>query len=226
MSRLSVIVFSWLAFLGVQAAGAAATSAPPPEVRCIPAEKATDRKLGCFITASREIGKLPQSPLFWHIVEYPTQAAAEAGKGKLGTVVNSYGKWWVLAVADGAWNADGGKRVARVGPLPIDKADIGYTATYMEATFVKGMRSHVHKHAGPEAWYVLAGQQCLETPGHKQIVKTGESGIVPGGPPMMLSSFGPAERRALVLILHDSTQTSTMHDVDWKPEGLCAAADH
>lgn len=189
----------------------------------MPAAQA-DRKLGCFVTGTREMGKF-QAPVFWHIFEYPTRAAAEAGKGEKGTVIDSYGKWWVLAVAESAWDAKGGKRVARVGPLPIGDAATDYTATYMEATFVKGMKSHVHRHAGPEAWYVLAGEQCLETPGHKQIMRAQESGIVPGGPPMMLSSFGPAERRALVLILHDSTQPSTIHDSDWTPQGLCAAAE-
>ena len=224
MNLFTVAFFSLLT-TSTAAALAAEPPAPVPEVRCIPAANA-DRKLGCFVTGSREMGKLPQAPVFWHIFEYPTRAAAEAAKGKEGVVVDSYGKWWVLAVAGSEWNVSGGKRVARVGPLPVGDAAINYTATYMEATFVKGMSSHVHKHAGPEAWYVLAGQQCLETPGHKQIVRAGESGIVPGGPPMMLSSFGPAERRALVLILHDTTQPSTLlHDVDWKPEGLCAAAE-
>ena len=223
MSRFVVAVSSLLMLSSV-AAIAADQPDPVPQVRCVPAEQ-SDRKLGCFVTATQELGKLPQAPVFWHIFEYPTRATAEAATGKQGVVVDSYGKWWVLAVADKAWSANGGKRVARVGPLPLGDAAVNYTATYMEATFVKGMSSHVHRHAGPEAWYVLAGQQCLETPGHQQIMRAGESGIVPGGPPMMLSSFGSAERRALVLILHDSAQPSTIHVSDWKPEGLCAAAE-
>jgi quercetin dioxygenase-like cupin family protein len=85
----------------------------------------------------------------------------------------------------GAWKGNGGQRVARVGPLPLAVSS-SYTALYMEATFIPGMHSTAHRHPGPEAWYVLTGEQCLETPGHRVIVRSGESGIVPEGPPMML----------------------------------------
>ena len=45
--------------------------------------------------------------------------------------------------------------------------------------------------------------------------------IVPGGPPMHLTATGSETRRALVLILHDSTQPPTTPEHDWKPLGLC-----
>jgi hypothetical protein len=45
--------------------------------------------------------------------------------------------------------------------------------------------------------------------------------IVPDGPPMELTATGTETRRALVLILHDSTQPHTTVATDWKPKGLC-----
>ena len=45
--------------------------------------------------------------------------------------------------------------------------------------------------------------------------------IVPGGPPMHLTATGTETRRALVLILHDSTQPPTTMVHDWAPKGLC-----
>jgi quercetin dioxygenase-like cupin family protein len=57
------------------------------------------------------------------------------------------------------------------------------------------MKSAVHRHAGPEAWYVLSGEQCLETPSGKSVIGTGQSGLVPGGPPMILMATGTRERR-------------------------------
>jgi hypothetical protein len=45
--------------------------------------------------------------------------------------------------------------------------------------------------------------------------------IVPGGPPMHLTATGTETRRALVLILHDSTQPPTTPAPDWTPRGLC-----
>jgi hypothetical protein len=38
---------------------------------------------------------------------------------------------------------------------------------------------------------------------------------------MHLTATGTETRRALVLILHDSTQPATMSAHDWKPKGLC-----
>jgi quercetin dioxygenase-like cupin family protein len=200
-----------------------AVDKPMQEIGCIPKGERGARKLGCFITETEVLGKLPDTQLYWHLFTYPTLAAAKAARGKQGSIVQSYGKVWLFTVADADWTANAGQRVARVGPLPVSGSG-SYTAVFMEATFMPGMSSRVHRHPGPEAWYVIAGEQCLETPGHKQVVRAGETGIVPQGPPMMLSGIGTSERRALVLILHDSSQPATIPAPDWKPAGLCTGA--
>jgi quercetin dioxygenase-like cupin family protein len=107
-----------------------------------------------------------------------------------------------------------------MGPLPLGSPN-NFTAVYMEGTFMPGMKSIVHRHPGPAAWYVLAGEQCLETPEGKTVVRAGESGIVPGGPPMRLSGTGTVQRRSLVMILHDESQHWTTAAADWTPKGLC-----
>jgi quercetin dioxygenase-like cupin family protein len=190
-------------------------------VRCVAAAERAGRELGCFITGSTVLGKLPDEPLYWYLDTYTTREAAEKAKGKYSTVVESYAKIWLFTINNLHWNASGGQRVARVGPLPLVGAS-SYTAIYMEATFIPGMRSAVHRHSGPEAWYVLTGEQCLETPGHRMIVRAGESGIVPEGPPMMLVGTGTSKRQALVLVLHDSSKSMTSLAPDWKPEELCS----
>lgn len=192
-------------------------------VKCVPVAERAGRKLGCFVTATETLGKLPSVPIFWHLDSFPTRAAAQSAKGENGSVVESYGKVWLFTIGEANWKSNGGKRVARVGPLPLNEAG-SYTAEYMEATFMPGMKSQVHRHPGPEAWYVLKGEQCLETPGHAQHVRAGESGIVPEGPPMMLLGTGKSERRALVLILHDSSKPMTAPASDWQPPGLCSAS--
>ena len=198
----------------------AAASATSDDVRCMPVEQRAGKNLGCYVLARAPLGELPKAPVYWHLYEYPSRAAADSAKGKQGTVIESYGKVWLLNVGEAAWSAAGGKKVARVGPLPVEHGG-SYTAVYMEATFMPGMKSQVHRHPGPEAWYVLKGEQCLETPGHKAIVRAGESGIVPEGPPMMLTGTGTGERRSLVLILHDSAKPMTLPATDWKPTGSC-----
>jgi mannose-6-phosphate isomerase-like protein (cupin superfamily) len=110
--------------------------------------------------------------------------------------------------------------MAVVGPLPHDAGKV-YTARYMEAVFGPGTHTAVHTHAGPEAWYVVAGIQCLETPDGITVVRAGEGSFVSEGPPMMLSSVGTETRRAVLLVLHDASKPWITAAMQWKPKGLC-----
>jgi quercetin dioxygenase-like cupin family protein len=193
----------------------------PMQVNCIPATERAGGELGCFIIGTTVLGKLPDEPMYWYLDTYATREAAEKAKGEYGTVVESYAKIWLFTISNQNWKASGGQRVARAGPLPLAGAS-SYTAHYMEAPFIPGMRSAVHRHPGPEAWYVLTGEQCLETPGHRTIVRAGESAIIPAGPPMMLVGTGTSKRQALVLVIHDSSESMTSLAPDWKPAELCS----
>jgi len=208
----------WLSLLCVVAA-----LATPPEALaqiCKPVSERTD-ELGCWITANADLGQLPKEPIFWHLYSYPTRAEAEAAKGPRGTVVESLGKIWLLTIDTADWRSSAGTRVAKVGPLPVSTT-AKYSAQYMEAIFTPGMTAPAHRHSGPEAWYTLTGETCLETPGGKMIGRAGGSHvIVPGGPPMHLTATGTETRRALVLVLHDSAQPPTTPAPDWTPKGLC-----
>jgi quercetin dioxygenase-like cupin family protein len=178
-------------------------------------------ELGCWITATAALGQLPQQPIYWYLDSYSTRPEAEAAKGPRGTVVESLGKIWLLTIEGENWPTSGGARVAAIGPLPID-ADARYAAQYMEAIFTPGMTAPAHRHSGPEAWYTLSGETCLETPDGKIVGRAGgEHVIVPGGPPMHLTATGTETRRALVLILHDSAHAPTTPAGDWTPKGLC-----
>ena len=201
---------------------AAALSASPAAFAqsCKPVGQRTG-ELGCWITANAALGQLLPEPIFWHLDAYPSRAEAEAARGPRGTVVDSLGKVWLFTVETAGWRPSAGTRVAEIGPLPVI-AKATYSAQYMEAIFTPGMTAPAHRHAGPEAWYTLTGETCLETPEGKMIGRAGGSHvIVPGGPPMHLTATGTETRRALVLILHDSTQPPTTPAPDWTPKGLC-----
>jgi quercetin dioxygenase-like cupin family protein len=188
--------------------------------RCKPVSQRTG-ELGCWIIADQPVGQLTKSEIFWYLDNYPTRTAAEAAKGPSGTVVESLGKVWLLTIERKGWRALGGDRAAEIGPLPVTAGE-RYSAQYMEAIFTPGMTVPAHTHSGPEAWYTLAGETCLETPQGKQIGRAGgEYVIVPGGLPMHLTATGTVQRRALVLILHDASKSPTALVHDWVPEGLC-----
>jgi quercetin dioxygenase-like cupin family protein len=136
-------------------------------------------------------------------------------------VVESFGRIWLFTIAEKGWQAPGGQDVAEIGPLVI-KAHEKYSVVFLEAVFTPGMTVPGHIHSGPEAWYTLAGETCLETPEGKQVGRAGgKNVIVPAGLPMHLTATGTENRRSLVLILHESAKPDTTWVPDWTPKGLC-----
>jgi hypothetical protein len=188
---------------------------------CKPVSQRTS-EVGCWIVAHNALGQLTDSQVYWHLDVYPTRASAESAKGQYGTVVQALGKVWLLTIEKAGWRpVQAGERVAEIGPLPIT-AGKQYSAMYLEAILNPGMTSAIHKHSGPEAWYTMSGQTCLETPEGKFLGQVGGPAvIVPGGPPMLLTATGKNQRRALTLILHDTSQPPTSMVRDWTPKGLC-----
>lgn len=214
-----ILVAIACSMLGMTLATTPPSSAQPPG-RCDTPVSQRTGEVGCYLTATEVLGAMPPGSVFWHLDTYPTRAAAEAARGPRGTVVESFGKVWLYTIAEAGWRPSGGERVAAIGPFPIT-AGTHYTARYMEAVFTSGMQSSVHRHSGPEAWYVLAGAQCLETPDGTIVARARESAIVPEGPPMRLSSIGAETRRSVLLVLHETSQPWTTMASDWQPKGLC-----
>jgi hypothetical protein len=186
--------------------------------------------------AEASLGILPPRPLYWHIYEYPTRGEADAARGERATTAEVFGRHWLYTIADDQWRPAGGKKNALIGPFQVE-TDTPYTARYMEALFPPaGPQPYGdgsgHRHSGPEAWYVVSGAQCLETPNGLIVASAGGGAMVPEGWPMAISSVGVETRRALVLILHRSSEPYSMavndhrsHGAphsDWKPQGLCA----
>jgi hypothetical protein len=189
--------------------------------KCIPVSERAGRQFGCFVITNQVVGELGETPVYWHLSRYPTRATADAAQGTGSTVVESLESVWLFTITDLGWRPPSGEHIAEIGPLPV-VAGVGYTAQYMEAVFRPGMKSIVHRHPGPEAWYTLSGETCLETPEGTMVGRGGgQHVIVPGGPPMELTATGTELRRALVLILHDSSQPPGSLAPDWTPKGLC-----
>ena len=187
---------------------------------CRPVSERTS-ETGCWIMVNMPLGRLPSELIFWHLDSYPSRSAAEEARGPNSAVVEALGKNWLFTIERASWRPSSGERIAEIGPLPIDPA-AEYTARYMEATFTPGMTSSIHRHSGPEVWYTLSGETCLETSEGKMLGRAGSAPvIVPGGLPMYLTATGTALRRAVVLILYDSSKPAATPANDWTPKGLC-----
>lgn len=184
--------------------------------------------VGCYLLTTRPLVAGPGTALFWHIYEYDTPAAATADSSRgarvprpvARNVVQAFGRTWLLALADSLWRPAAGRRAGVAGPLPVSPGK-RYAARYMEAVFSPGMQTAVHRHSGPEAWYLVTGAQCLQTPDTTFVVPAGGSAVVPAGPPMRLSGVGTATRRALVLVLHDPAEPWMTMDPAWTPPAAC-----
>jgi quercetin dioxygenase-like cupin family protein len=127
-----------------------------------------------------------------------------------------------MTIEDEKWRPGHGSRVSEIGPLTIVAGE-KYSAQYMEAIFTPGMTAPAHIHPGPEAWYTLAGETCVETSdGRTQVGRAaGQPVIVPMGLSMYLTATGTEQRRSLVLILRKSSEPFTTMVHDWTPRGLC-----
>ena len=193
---------------------------PAPGVVCKPVSERTS-EVGCWIVAHQHIGQLMQSPVFWHIDAYPTRAAAEAAKGPRGTVVQAFGRVWLLTIEDAGWRPSGGERVAEIGPLLITPGE-DYSARYMEAVFNPGMTAPPPMHSGPEAWYTMAGETCLETPEGKQVGSAGgHYVIVPAGSPNAPDNDGDGAAARTDPPSPRGIEARDDVRQRWAPKGLC-----
>src|SRR4030095_6886598 len=136
-----------------------------------------------------------------------------------GIVVEEDGRAWLSEFGPRDTAPGGGKAIAVVGPLQLPTAK-SYAAVLSYAVMRPGDSSRVHTHPGPEGWYVLAGQQCLETPAGANRAGAGQTSTVLPNVPMELNVTGTKLRRAFALVIHDSTQERGVQS-DWKPSGKC-----
>ncbi len=184
------------------------------------------QELGCYVVARQQLGALREGapPLFWHLDAFPNRAAAEAAKGRFATIAEAFDRTWLFTIAPRNWRPTASaEHVATVGPLPLEVEGVEYTATYLASAFHPGLSSYVHAHPGPEAWFIVSGEQCLETPDGPTPGRAGDGQMVRGGLPMIVHGTGSEIRRVLALILHDATKPATIPVNQWKPRGLCGS---
>jgi quercetin dioxygenase-like cupin family protein len=192
------------------------------EVACVdvpPGEKRPE--FGCFNIGTVTGLHFSQASVYWHLHAFPSRKGAEAARSATGLVVEEDGRAWLSEF--GPRNIappPGGESIAVVGPLQLPVAK-SYAAVLSYAVMRPGDSSRVHTHPGPEGWFVLAGEQCLETPAGANKAQAGGTATVPPNIPMELNVTGTTLRRAFALVIHDSAQQRGIPS-DWKPSGACS----
>lgn len=228
----------WLitAFHNTLTSGSAPTLSPPPEtpaktsghhlVDCpdspTPGKRPPDA--GCAIVAHKVFTALPQGPAVMRVETFVTTETAQHAATPASVVVEAASEVWLLSIASPGERSKGGNFVTEVGPLPPIPAAASYELQVADADFGPAMNpaisKAVHTHSGPEIWYLLTGEQCLETPDGTHRAKAGEGMFAPAETPMQLNIAGTENREALFAILHDASKPATTIS-DWQPKGGC-----
>ena len=193
--------------------------APPVPGQCVAPAAENVGKPGCFRAAEIRIDAAP-AELWWHVREYPNVASAEAAAigHRWAATATSHGRAWLFALGGRDERFAGGRRRARVGPLRPPAGEV-VTARFMESTFTPGMRTRVHSHGGPEAFYVVDGEQCVETPSQRRKLGAGDTFVVPPGPHVQAAARG---RKNITLVLYPSQSAWMTLERDWTPSQYCA----
>ncbi len=120
-------------------------------------------EFGCFSLATESGLRFSEPAVHWHVRTFPNRAAADAAKSPTGIVVEEDGRVWLSEFGPRDLALKGGQAVAVVGPMELPKAEL-YAVVLGYAVMRPNDRSMVHVHLGPEGWYMISGEQCLETP--------------------------------------------------------------
>ncbi len=191
---------------------------PPVPGLCTAAVPADPDTPGCYMT---NVLRLLEAPpvLYWHIRQFeaPDAAQAEAQRHRWAAVTFIHGRTWLYVLGAEDTAIEGGTPRAVIGPLKVPQGPA--TALFSEAIFTPGMGTRVHSHPGPEAFYVVEGEQCMESPSDRRMIAAGGTYIVESGPHLQAA---PKGRRNLVLILAPEGSAPVVPGSDWVPTGYCA----
>ena len=190
------------------------------EVACVDVPAGGKRpEFGCFNIGVATGMHFSHASVYWHLRTFPNRKAAEAVRSATGIVVEEDGRVWLSEFGPKDAAPRGGEAMAIIGPLQLPAAG-SYAAVLSYAVMRPGDNSRVHTHPGPEGWYVLAGEQCLETPAGASRARAGGTMTAPANTPMELNVTGTKLRRAFALVIHDAAQQRGIPS-DWKPSGAC-----
>jgi mannose-6-phosphate isomerase-like protein (cupin superfamily) len=173
---------------------------------------------GCFQSAELTLPAAPKE-LHWHLYEFRSedQARSEAARHPWAAVTHSHGRIWLHVLAEQKPRVANGRKLATAGPLRLT-AGTAYRARFIESIFTPGMRTRTHSHPGPEAFYVVSGAQCMDSPTKRARVEAGQTFVVDGGPHQQSAPDG---RRNVAVVLYPEGQPFMTVVTDWTPSDYC-----
>jgi quercetin dioxygenase-like cupin family protein len=178
------------------------------EPACVAGSPERRGEIGCSLVETKPLPTGLTRELVWHIDRFESKANAQAAVGPASVAFQANDVWWLMTLEPRADNHHGGKHVTAVRLLPLPVAP-RYAMLVISAYIPAGMTSRVHVHSGVEAFYVLDGEQCLETPSRIYPMSKGATAVVATGDTMRLVATGPGPRRSFAVVVYDAAQPPT-----------------
>lgn len=190
------------------------------EPKCV--ENSPERRggIGCSYVENKALSGVFREPLYWHIDRFDDGEKARAAVGPDSIAFEGHGAWWLLSIESTVEDHHGGAHVNQVLLPPLPPAS-KYSMLVISSYIPVGLTSRVHHHSGVEAFYVVDGEQCLETPTRAYPMKKGDVLVLPTGVTMQMVVTGAAPRRAVAAVIYDAAQPPTTPTENAPPLVTC-----
>ena len=204
----------------VLAVYALAAQGQRPPVSCTKDSPERRGQEGCTILEERPLLGSLAEPLYWHIDRFDSLQAAQNAAGPNGVAAEAHGSMWLMTVEALGEEHHGGRHVSWIGPLALAASD-RYSMRVQSSLLMPGGMTAAHTHSGAEVFYVVDGEQCVETPEFGRRLGAGESYVLPSGTIHRGRVTGSGARRALALLLNDSARPASHVLPDPPPLASC-----
>jgi len=214
------MLLSWAAFLlQPQHDMGGGGGVPPVPGGCSEPATANSGKAGCYASAELSIARSPGA-IYWHVYTFRDVrgARAEAARHRWASAAQSHGRNWLYVLGPQRLKVADGGHVATIGPLRLP-AGRPMIARFLESDFPPGMRTRVHSHPGPEAFYVVEGEQCMDTPTGGRKIRAGNTFIVKSGAHMQAA---PKGRKNIAVVFFPPGVPWMRMEPGWQPSDFCA----
>jgi len=205
MNRLNVGRVGYTAVFVMLMHGSALAELEPS---CVANSPERHGGIGCSLVETKPLPDTLKEPLFWHIDRFDSGESARAAAGSAGVALEAHGTWWLLTIESRLDTHHGGQHVAQVELPPLPPAS-KYSMLVYSAYIPPGLTSRIHLHSGIEAFFVVDGEQCLETVDRDYPMHKGDILALPTGVTMRLVATGSIPRKALAVVVFDAAQPPT-----------------
>lgn len=190
------------------------------EPKCVENSPERQGGIGCSYIENKPLPSTLKEPLYWHIDKFESVERAKAAVSPVSVAFPANGTWWLFTIESTVDDHHGGEHVAQVA-LPQLPAAGKYSLLVYSANIPPPLTSRVHHHSGPEAFYVVEGEQCLRTEAHAYTMRKGDTLAVPAGITMQLVSTGRVTRRSFAVVVYDASQPPTSRTEPAPPLADC-----